>query len=70
VHQILRKVEGKMTFHSARSTAFPQSEPGMGTPGPIRDLPAEKLKKMLGLSTVSLVENPGPLAIVDAALEG
>ena len=69
IHQVLQKVEGKVTFHSARSTAFPQSEPGKGTPGPIRDLPAEKLKAALGLSQVSYVENTGSLAIVDSTLE-
>jgi len=69
IHQVLQKVEGKVTFHTARSTAFPQSEPGKGTPGPIRNLPADKLKSTLGLSTVSYVENPGSLAIVDTTLE-
>ena len=53
IHQVLQKVEGKVTFHTARSTAFPQSEPGKGSPGPIRNLPAEKLKAALGLSAVS-----------------
>jgi len=28
IHQILQKVEGNVTFHTARSTAFPQSIPG------------------------------------------
>jgi 3',5'-cyclic AMP phosphodiesterase CpdA len=69
IHQVMQKVEGKTTFHTACSTAFPQSKPGMGTPGPIRNLPADKLKGMLGLSTVSYVENPGSLAIVDSTLE-
>ena len=69
IHQVLQKVEGNVTFHSARSTAFPQSEPGKGTPGPIRDLPAEKLKAALGLSAVSYVENRGSLAIVDSTIE-
>ena len=55
IHQVLQKVEGNVTFHTARSTAFPQSEPGKGTPGPIRDLPAEKLKAHLGLTAVSYV---------------
>jgi hypothetical protein len=61
-------VEGKATFHTARSTAFPQSEPGKGTPGPMRDLAADKLKAMLGLSAVSYTENRGALAIVDSTL--
>ena len=69
IHQVLQKVEGNVTFHTARSTAFPQSEPGKGTPGPIRDLPAGKLKDVLGLSAVSYVENRGSLAIVDSTID-
>jgi 3',5'-cyclic-AMP phosphodiesterase len=69
IHQVLQKVEGRMTFHTARSTAFPQSQPGKGTPGPMRDLPAERLKASLGLTAVSYVENAGSLAIVDSTLE-
>jgi 3',5'-cyclic AMP phosphodiesterase CpdA len=70
IHQVMQKVEGKVTFHTARSTAFPQSQPGRGTPGPMRDLPAERLKSTLGLTAVSYVENAGSLAIVDSTLEG
>jgi 3',5'-cyclic AMP phosphodiesterase CpdA len=69
IHQAMRKVEGRVTFHTARSTAFPQSEPGKGTPGPVRDLPAGRLKGALGISTVSYVETPGSLAVVDSTLE-
>lgn len=69
IHQVLQKVEGKVTFHTARSTAFPQSEPGKGTPGPIRDLPADQLKAALGLTAVSYRENAGSLAIVDSRLQ-
>lgn len=68
IHQILQKIEGNVVYHSARSTAFPQSEPGKGSPGPMRDLAADKLKSMLGLSTISYVQGSGPLAIVDASL--
>jgi 3',5'-cyclic AMP phosphodiesterase CpdA len=68
VHQIQQKVEGKVTFHTARSTAFPQSEPGKGTPGPMRDLAADRLKKMLGLTAVEYVEKPTSLAIVDSTV--
>jgi hypothetical protein len=69
VHQVLQKVEGKVTFHTARSTAFPQSEPGKGAPGPVRGLPPGRLKATLGISTVAYVENPGSLAVVDSTLE-
>src|SRR5205807_7713506 len=52
IHQVMQKVEGRIVFHTARSTAFPQSEPGKGSPGPIRDIPAEQLRSLLGLTTV------------------
>ena len=32
IHQITQKVEGNMTFHTARSTAFPQPAPGKAPP--------------------------------------
>ena len=70
IHQIIQKIEGRMTFHTARSTAFPQPEPGKAeSPGPIKNVPAEKLRGMLGLTRVSYVQNQGDLAIVDSVLE-
>jgi len=69
IHQIMQKVEGKVVFHTARSTAFPQNEPGKGSPGPIRDLPADRLRGVLGVTTVGYAENKGALAIADATLE-
>ncbi len=71
IHQILQKVEGNITFHTARSTAFPQPEPGKAkSPGPMKDVPAEKLRKMLGLTSVSYIEHPHSLAVVDSSLAG
>jgi 3',5'-cyclic AMP phosphodiesterase CpdA len=71
IHQIMQKVEGNVTFHTARSTAFPQPEPGKAaSPGPIKNVPADKLRSMLGLSRVDYVESRGALAIVDATLDG
>ena len=36
IHQIMQKVEGNVTFHTARSTAFPQPAPGTAkSPGPM-----------------------------------
>jgi hypothetical protein len=69
IHQIMQKVEGRVAFHTARSTAFPQNEPGKGTPGPIRDLPAGRLRGLLGLTTVKYVERGSPLALTDPTLE-
>ena len=68
IHQIVQKVEGNMTFHTARSTAFPQPEAGKApSPGPMK-VPAEDLRKFLGLSTVTFVQGDKPLAIVDSTL--
>jgi hypothetical protein len=68
IHQIIRKVEGHMTFHTARSTAFPQPEPGRASsPGPMT-VPTDRLRHMLGLTTVAVAFNEGPLAIADQAL--
>jgi hypothetical protein len=68
IHQVMQKVEGRVAFHTARSTAFPQGEPGKGTPGPVRDLPAGKLRDVLGLTTVKYLERGGPLAVADPTL--
>jgi 3',5'-cyclic AMP phosphodiesterase CpdA len=69
IHQIARKVEGNITFHTARSTGFPQPAPGQSSaPGPLKNVPAEKLRAMLGLTSVNYVVGRGPLAVVDAAL--
>jgi len=68
IHQIVQKVEGNMTFHTARSTAFPQPEPGTApSPGP-KVVPADQLRTMLGLSTVTIASGQRPLAIVDSTL--
>ena len=69
IHQILQKVEGNVTFHTARSTAFPQPAPGTApSPGPIKDVPADKLRSLLGLTDVSDVTNGSPLALTDSTL--
>src|SRR5204863_639585 len=68
IHQVMQKVEGNVTFHTARSTAFPQPEPGTAPkPGPMR-VPAEKLRSVLGLTTVNYVEGKSTLAVVDSPL--
>ncbi len=71
IHQILQKVEGDVTFHTARSTAFPQPAPGVGPgPGPIKDVPADRLRSTLGITSVTYVERSSSLAIVDSVLAG
>jgi 3',5'-cyclic AMP phosphodiesterase CpdA len=70
VHQVLTKVEGNVTFHSAASTAFPQPAPGKAPmPGPRKDVPAGKLRSLLGITKVNYVKTKGALAIVDPTLE-
>jgi Icc protein len=69
VHQIMQKVEGNVLFHTARSTAFPQPAPGTApAPGPIKDVPADKLRGMLGLTQVRYVGSGNRLAVVDSTL--
>jgi Icc protein len=69
IHQILQKVEGNITFHTARSTAFPQPAPGSApSPGPMKNIAAEKLRSYLGLTRVDYVEHPGMLATTDSTL--
>jgi 3',5'-cyclic-AMP phosphodiesterase len=70
IHQVLQKTEGNVTFHTGRSTAFPQPQPGMAeSPGPIRNVSAQRLRGMLGLAEVRYVEAKGTLAVVDSSLE-
>lgn len=70
IHQALQKIEGNITFHTARSTAFPQPAPGAAKkPGPMA-VPAGQLRSYLGLTSVSYVENHPTLAVVDATLAG
>jgi 3',5'-cyclic-AMP phosphodiesterase len=68
IHQTMQKVEGNVTFHTATSTAFPQPEPGKASgPGPLK-VPAEKLRDVLGITTVNYVQGNHTLAIVDSSL--
>jgi 3',5'-cyclic-AMP phosphodiesterase len=70
IHQLMQKVEGNVTFHSARSTAFPQPAPGTApSPGP-KLVPAGELRGVLGVSQLTLVKGKAPLAIADSTLVG
>ena len=70
IHQIVQKVEGNMTFHTARSTAFPQPAPGTApSPGPMT-VPAEQLRSVLEIASVEVRTGDKPLAITDTPLAG
>jgi 3',5'-cyclic AMP phosphodiesterase CpdA len=68
IHQIVQKVEGHITFHTARSTAYPQPQAGAdgGEPGPLKVSP-DLLPKMLGVTSVSL-QRYHQLALADSTL--
>ena len=70
IHQVLQKTEGNVTFHTGRSTAFPQPEPGKAeSPGPMKNVAADKLRSMLGLASVRYAQSVNTLAVVDSTLE-
>jgi 3',5'-cyclic AMP phosphodiesterase CpdA len=69
IHQVLQKIEGKIAFHTALSTAFPQPAPGTApSPGPIKEIPAGKLGDYLGVRMISQVIGQDRLATVDTRL--
>jgi hypothetical protein len=69
IHQIVQKVEGHITFHTARSTAYPQPVAGVGDgPGPLK-VAADELPKMLGISSVSIARHPRSLTIADTTIQ-
>jgi len=69
IHQVMQKVEGHVTFHTAMSTAFPQPAPGSApSPGPMK-VSDDQLRKVLGLSRMSLHAVDHPIAITDVPLE-
>jgi plastocyanin len=69
IHQIVQKVEGNITFHTARSTAYPQPTAGEGAgPGPLK-VPAEQLSKFLGITRASLTRRPRTLTLADLTLQ-
>jgi 3',5'-cyclic AMP phosphodiesterase CpdA len=68
IHQIVQKVEGNMTFHTARSTSYPQPVAGVGSgPGPLK-VPSDQLASMLGITRVTEVKYPRSLALTDTSL--
>ena len=70
IHQVMQKIEGKLSFHTAMSTAFPQPAPGTApSAGPMK-VPADQLQKVLGITDVNYLVSGKSLAIVDSPLDG
>src|SRR6202040_2115845 len=68
IHQVIQKVEGNITFHTARGTAYPQPEPGKAaSPGPML-VPPDQLRSYLGLTTITTVQGGHTLALSDSTL--
>ncbi|WP_233841355.1 metallophosphoesterase [Dyella sp. 2HG41-7] len=69
IHQIQQKVEGTITFYTARSTAYPQPAPGDGpAPGPLQSVKPDALHRYLGIRDVRHVQASSALAVTDEAL--
>jgi 3',5'-cyclic AMP phosphodiesterase CpdA len=69
IHQIQQKVEGNITFYTARSTAYPQPAPGVGPgPGPMKDVAAGALHHYLGVREVRHVQGRQALAVTEEVL--
>lgn len=67
--RIMRKIEGAVTFHTARSTAFMQRVPGTASqPGAVR-VPDDKLRSGLGAATVLAKQGTRPFAVTDSELD-
>lgn len=68
IHQIVQKVEGNITFHTARSTAYPQPTAGNGAgPGPLK-VSHELLPKLLGVTSVKIAQGSNALSLADRPL--
>jgi 3',5'-cyclic AMP phosphodiesterase CpdA len=68
IHQVIQKVEGNITFHTARGTAYPQPAPGAApSPGPMT-VAADQLRNYLGLTDVRATQGEHPLALIDSTL--
>ncbi len=68
IHQVVQKIEGRVAFHTAVSTAFPQPAPGTApNPGPMT-VPPGRLKQVLGVTDVKVVHGHTHLAVVDHSL--
>ncbi|HLI66642.1 MAG TPA: metallophosphoesterase [Caulobacteraceae bacterium] len=69
IHQVITKTEGAITFHTARSTAYPQAAAGTpgASPGPLK-VAADQLRGVLGVRQIDRVHGHGPLTLVDQTL--
>jgi 3',5'-cyclic AMP phosphodiesterase CpdA len=68
IHQLVQKVEGNITFHTARSSAYPQPVAGDGAgPGPLK-VASDVLPSMLGVTAVKIASSPASATLSDLPL--
>lgn len=69
VHQIMQKIEGALTSHTAYSAAFAQPVPGTApTPRPMRGRDGS-LRSMLGIASVTVNQGTRAPAVTDSQLD-
>jgi 3',5'-cyclic AMP phosphodiesterase CpdA len=71
IHQVLQKVEGNVSLHTAMSLAYPLPTPGqagIGEPGPVK-VPTGELGKLLGTRQISVIRGRNELALIDRPLD-
>ncbi|KAA1007245.1 metallophosphoesterase [Paraburkholderia panacisoli] len=68
IHQIVSKVGGNITFHTAGSTAYPQPTAGIG-PGPMPlTVASDQLPGMLDVTSIKIVRHPLKATLADTTL--
>jgi hypothetical protein len=65
IRQIMQKVEGNVTFHTAMSTAFPQPAPGTAPSSGRLKVADDKLRFVLGITNFTFKPRQQRLAIID-----
>lgn len=68
VHQVMSKVEGNVTFHTALATGYPQPKPGEApNPGPLT-VPSNLLHQAIGIAEARFSTRTGHVAVIDDTL--
>jgi len=69
IHQVMQKVEGNVTFHTARSTAFPQPAPGSAPRGSDEGR-RRQASPPARVASINFKAGEERLAIIDTPLQG
>jgi Icc protein len=66
IHQVVQKIEGKVSYQTAMSTAFPQPKAGEGpAPAPLK-VPADQLRSVIGIRQIDVAMKG--VAVADVTL--